>query len=431
MRNRKHPQQSESKAWKTLFLVSFINSAQTSLAVVGIPSHVVQTEMSQAQLGLLLGAMPLFAGLSAFCSGFLSDFLGRKSLLIAGLALLGTSLSLHAFASSFPILLTLRSFTGLSTGIIMGLPSALLSDSYPTSRQQTLTGKTLCGYAIGQTIGIPIGILFMDWTDFLLLCSLLGFFTLLVIPLARAYVPSTQTQIPRKNKWASTYLKLARSTIRDPQFALVSCNSFLSFMALSIFYVTFALWLFDTAKLRPAEVAPMYLGAGILQIIVFAYLVQLTAKLNVRTTIATSLLVNSLLFATAYLAFQSLTSAAVLFALTLATVSARIPGLQFLMNNCGEAPQKGLRISIVQTCGHIGKAIGSVAASFLFTRIEAHQTLLICSGITLICCILFITPVFLETNSAQASTKTEQKQKLGLGEVPDNSRKKWLWHARC
>lgn len=375
---------SESNAWKTLFCLSLINSTQSAIAVVGIPAHAKDAGLESLELALLLGIFPVAAGFSAFCAGPISDLLGRRTTLISGLIALGTALAMHAFADSVPFLAALRLATGLATGALTGIPSALLSDNFGKNRQQELTAKMLCGYAIGQTIGIPGGIAILEWISFTHLCSYLGLMALALAPFARYYLPERNPSRFCEREWLAEYLRNALASLRSTSFSALAVSSFLSFTALSLFYVSFALWLFNTAQLRPFQIAPMYLGGGLLQVAVFVFIIPRVSKCRIQNVVAISLAANTLLFAISYPLLQSLALAASLFALTLGVVSLRVPGFQFLINNSGDPQQKGLRMSVIQTCNHLGKAAGAVAASASFNHLQMHQIALICGALTLI-----------------------------------------------
>ncbi len=403
---------SESRAWKTLFFVSLVNSAQAAIAVVGIPSLAGDLDLNSTQLTTLIAALPIAAGFAAALAGPISDRLGRKKTLLAGLALLGLALVLHSAVTHYVPLLLLRALTGVATGFLMGLPSTLLSDSFRKDRQLVLSGKTLCGYAIGQTVGIPLGIWLMGWTNFLWVCSTYGIFALICIPFAFYNLPSaTLPGAPVKDSlWLRKYIARSRETLKDKDFNLIAFASFLSFTALSTFYVSFALWLFATAELRPSEIAPMYLAGGILQVFVFTAVLRLFAKLRPQLTIFLSLILNTIIFSSVYSALVDVNTATIFFALTLAAVSLRIPGLQFLINNRGDPQQKGLRVSLNQTTSHLGKALGSILAGSLFPILDMHHIVLGCAVTTLACSLLFLRDLMSELNAVHLRVNSKSSK---------------------
>lgn len=410
----------EGKAWRTLFFVSLINAAQSAISVVGIPSLASELSLNSGQLTSLLAALPIAAGISAVFAGPISDRIGRKPCLLLGLTLLGLSLAPHPLATEYFPLLLLRCTTGLATGILMGLPSTLLSDTFRKDRQITLSGKTLCGYAIGQTIGIPLGIWLLEWINFLSVCSIFGLSAVFCIPFAYKNLPNaSQSFAPAiKAQWLKNYIKRSRETLRDKDFNLITAASFLSFTALSTFYTSFALWLFTTAKLSPTEIAPMYFSGGVLQILVFTVLLKRFTRLRPQLTIFISLILNTIIFSSAYPALESTLSATLFFALTLGAVSLRIPDLQYLINNRGDPQQKGLRVSLNQTSSHLGKALGAMLAGLLFPVMTMHHIAHCCGAITLLSSLLFLRDFMSELNAAQLKRSPKAARSNQDSEIP-------------
>lgn len=420
---------SESNAWKTLFLVTFVNAAHASLSIVGLPAHASALGLSSHALSALLAAAPICAGIAAFSMGSISDFVNRRSLLQFGLALLGGSLLLHLFAQNLYVLFALRCLAGFASGIIFGLPSTLLSDSFHVERQQSLTSKTFCGYAIGQTVGIPGGIALLEIVDFLSLCAILGLLTVATLLLTSKFLPSPSPLRKRSEHQFSTHLHQIAHTLRSPRFRRLSIVSSIGLAALSLFYVSFALWLFQTAGLRPVEIAPMYLCGGLIQIFVFGFLNTKFDKLPPHLSIAISFACSSLVFGFAAQAFQSIPAAAALFAITLGTVSMRIPPMQFLTHNCGPASNKGLRMSIIQTCNQLGRASGSLAAPFLFQELDIQHIVYLSGGATLLCAALLFT--FPSPNSEVTLATGIDKPPNRLRNSTEKNKEGGPWHAGC
>lgn len=408
MRNRDY-----RSLWIALFCVNLVNSAQAAIAVVGIPIHSLNQSFSDHQLASLLGIFPVAAGVAALFSGTVSDLMGRRPTLIAGLLVLSSALLLHAVSKDFQTLLVLRAISGLATGALTGLPSTLLSDSLPESRQVQANSRALTGYALGQTLGIPLGIALLEVFSFPQLCSGLGVIALLLTLALRFQLPGhNPSKYFRKDEFKA-YCHAALETTRVKRFALLTVSSFFSFAALSLFYSSFALWLIESLALRPSEIAPMHLAGGTLQILVFVFGIRYIQRLRPNLAASFSLMGNSLIFWLAVVAFEWLENApAALLALTIACVAIRIPSVQYMTNNLGARRQKGLRMSIVQTSNHLGKACGFVAASYLYGQLELPRILLISGAATLLCGVILLYP-FRPAN-ARDTNKREMTKKLNV-----------------
>ncbi|MDQ8204065.1 MFS transporter [Pelagicoccus sp. SDUM812003] len=373
----------ELRVWLTLFLVTLISSSQSSFSIIGLPMHAKSIGFSASQLSLLLGAFPFCAAVSAIVNGPVSDFYGRKRALLLGLISLGITLSLHPFATTFETLLFLRACAGFSAGLLTGLPSLLLSDSFGRERQQPLIGRSLSGYAIGQTIAIPLGIALIDLSGYLALNAYLGILALVLAPFARQLLPSATHRYQSPNYSFKRYGQETKTLFRNKRFRGLIATSGISFVATSLFYVTFAQWLFDDAGLRPYQIAPMYILAGLAQVFALAYMSQRNASRAPEKNAAISFLVNAVLFSLFLIAFHDLRWAAFLFALSLGAIALRIPSIHHLLNLSGPDTLKGLRMSMAQSCNHLGRAIGVSFASLLFPVVSA-DLLMLAAGLALL-----------------------------------------------
>lgn len=122
-------------------------------------------------------------------AGQLGDRLGRRALLLAGLAVFVAGSLLAGLAGSMPALVGFRALQGLGAGALTANAYAVLGDLYPPSQLGRYNGIVSGVYGLASVVGPVVGGLITDgvgwrWT-FLInvpLCALA------VVPLA-AYVP--------------------------------------------------------------------------------------------------------------------------------------------------------------------------------------------------------------------------------------------------
>ena len=135
------------------------------IAVV-LPVMATAMGLSMAQVGLLVSARSLVAGLSNIPSGLLADLLNRKSLLLGVcLILLGLSSLLMSFALDFWMLLIFMALGGVGGGGFHPQSLAILSGAYRERRALALGVHDSAGN-LGEVIGpLTIGIILatLDW----------------------------------------------------------------------------------------------------------------------------------------------------------------------------------------------------------------------------------------------------------------------------
>ena len=134
-------------------------------------------DVSFAALGLAVALMSAVTAAGQTPVGFLVDRHGAKPYLVGGVALMGVSIALMAFAPSFWVILLLCITSGLGNAVIHPADYAILGASIDKSRigrafaLHTFTGNL--GFAAGPPI-VALMLLAMDWRMALLILGLLG-----------------------------------------------------------------------------------------------------------------------------------------------------------------------------------------------------------------------------------------------------------------
>ncbi len=372
---------------RILFVVSFLASSQSAFSIVGLPHHALATGSSASQLSALLSALPLATALCSAFAGPVSDFIGRGRMLVAGLGLLGGALLLHPLADSFASLLAARAIVGIACGMLLGLPAMYLSDNFAPSQQRDLLGKSLSGYALGHTLGVPLGMLAIDRLGFLNLNGAIGILCALAAVVA-AFTLNTRPPSATPLNFARRLAQYAAETkvsVSSSRLKLLAAISFSSFVATSAFYVSATLFFYQDHAFTPANLAPMYFVAGIAQTFAMTPRCQRAGNLESRSLIAWSFAATAVAVGAFGLASLDPWFAFSFFAVAAATIAWRIPSFQHLVNQSGPVEQKGLRVSFVQTSNHLGKALGASALVGLSTGVSIPLALGVCALVLALC----------------------------------------------
>ncbi|MFN9472600.1 MFS transporter [Acidovorax sp.] len=147
-----------------LGLATLLASLGTSIANVGLPTLAQAFGASFQQVQWVVLAYLLATTTAVVGVGRLGDVLGRRRLLLAGLALFTGASLLCALAPSLPWLVAARALQGLGAAAMMALSMALVADAVPperTGRAMGLLGTlSAVGTALGPTLG---GALIAGW----------------------------------------------------------------------------------------------------------------------------------------------------------------------------------------------------------------------------------------------------------------------------
>lgn len=141
----------------SLSLSMLLSSLGTSITHVALPTlaevfHVSFQAVQWVVLAYLLAITSLIVG-----AGRLGDIMGRRRLLLAGIALFTVASILCGAAPTLWLLVTARALQGLGAAIMMALTMALVGEAVPedkTGRAMGLLGTmSAVGTALGPTLG--------------------------------------------------------------------------------------------------------------------------------------------------------------------------------------------------------------------------------------------------------------------------------------
>jgi EmrB/QacA subfamily drug resistance transporter len=181
-------------ALAALSLPMLMASLDTSIANIALPTlaHAFTASFQAVQwivLAYLLAITTLIVS-----AGRLGDLLGRRRLLLAGIALFTLASLACGVAPNLPVLLAARAAQGVGAAIMMALSLAFVGATVPS--QQTGSAMGLLGTmsAIGTALGPTLGGLFIagpGWRAIFLVNVPVGLVNML---LAYRYLPADRTQ---------------------------------------------------------------------------------------------------------------------------------------------------------------------------------------------------------------------------------------------
>ena len=149
--------QNTAGALAGLSLSLLLSSLGTSIANVALPTlaEAFSAPFQQVQwvvLAYLLASTVLIVGI-----GRLGDIVGRRRLLLAGLALFTVSSALCGLAPSLHVLIAARLVQGLGAAAMMALAMAFVSETVPKERIGSVMGLFGTMSAIGTALGPSLG----------------------------------------------------------------------------------------------------------------------------------------------------------------------------------------------------------------------------------------------------------------------------------
>ena len=142
-----------------LFGVLFLGVSDTQLVAPLLPLIARDLGTTPGHAGIIVTTYSLAAAAFALIAGPLSDRIGRKKILISGLALFALTSFLTYHVSTFRALVILRALTGLSAGTLSTCALSFAGDYYPYQQRGRAMGVLSMGYFAAFVIGVPAGAL--------------------------------------------------------------------------------------------------------------------------------------------------------------------------------------------------------------------------------------------------------------------------------
>src|SRR5262247_295926 len=144
----------------TLCLAALIINLDTTIVNVALPALVRETGATTTDLQWVVDAYNLVFGALVLAAGSLADRLGRKGMLLAGLAVFGISSLAGAFATNTGQLIAARAVMGLGAAMMFPATLSLLTNVF-TARRERALAIGLWGASAG--VGIALGPIVGGW----------------------------------------------------------------------------------------------------------------------------------------------------------------------------------------------------------------------------------------------------------------------------
>lgn len=147
-----------------VFIAVFIDLIGFGIVLPLLPSYAARMHVTDFRIGMVVASFSLMQFLLAPWWGRLSDRIGRRPVLLVGLA--GSSLSylLFAFAGNFWLLLLSRLIAG-GMGATVNVAQAYLADVTPPERRAKAMGLIGAAFGLGFVVGPAIGGLTSRWGE--------------------------------------------------------------------------------------------------------------------------------------------------------------------------------------------------------------------------------------------------------------------------
>ena len=164
--------------------ITFLIFFQAYMVAPMIPRLSTVFDVPAQQIGLVIPAYLIPYGVSTLFFGLLSDWIGRRRIMLVSLVAFAVLTALTATAQSAREIILWRLLTGLGASGVVPLALALIGDIFPYEERGRPLGWLFGAMAGGMAFGSTFGVLLVSaigWRGVFLAVSVLGFVALTLL----------------------------------------------------------------------------------------------------------------------------------------------------------------------------------------------------------------------------------------------------------
>lgn len=351
-----------------LWLMVFSASSQVIIISPILPRIGEELLIGEELQGWLVTAYAVFLSIFALITGPISDKVGRRKVLLAGSAAMAGALALHAVADTFSTLLLMRAFAGAAGGMLSGAAVSYVGDYFPYNRRGWANGWVMSGMAVGQIVGIPIGIVLADEFGFRTAFLMFGATMVLATALIYFYVPQPDVRRDTERLTIKRAISNYAELIVRPVVAAASAVYFLMFFSIGLYIIYLPTWLENTLKVCGPEIASLFLVGGIANVVFGPAAGRMSDRVGRKPMIIVSCIGFSIIMVLTPYVIDTMWLAYVFFAGAMIMVAMRLSPLQSLMTAIVSENRRGTLMCLTVAIGNLGFGIGGAVAGMAYIK---------------------------------------------------------------
>lgn len=348
-----------------LFGTMFAAVADNQIISPLLPDIMDALGIGSEKAGFLVSVYAFAAAATSFILGPLSDRLGRKVLLVYGLAVFAVSTALCGTAWDYVSLLIFRALTGAAAGTLSLSITAFIGDYFPYERRGKVMGMVMSGYFAAMIIGVPMGAMIASATSWRMVFYIFGAIAaLLWIPQWRV-IPLLKPSNASSRSFTRS-LANYRRFLRQPGPAIAVIASFF-ISASTVGFITYVgTWLRDVYALSTGHIGLFFLASGAAALIGSPVAGMIADKLGKRLVVVVSSVVMAACLAGIPWITDNLTIVFGGFVITGISGAFRQAPLQALITALASDEDRGALIALKNTLAEIGIGAGTALSGFLY-----------------------------------------------------------------
>lgn len=353
-----------------LFLIVFIDLVGFGVVIPLLPFYGVHFGASPTAVTWMMACYSLAQFFFSPILGRLSDYVGRRPVLLVSLVASIASYLWLGFANALWMLFAARLLSGAGAGNIAAA-QAYITDVTPPEGRAKAMGMIGAAFGLGFTVGPALGGLVAGSnpgaTDLSRPAFVAAGLSTLALAIALARLKESRPPQARDGEPRPSRLRVARDLLERPTLRQLILLFFIAISAFAAMETTYALWTNSAFGWGPAQVGLVFLYVGMVLVLVQGLLI---GRLSRRFGEARLVTAGAALIALGLVALPfALTLPRLLVVNTLLPLGMGLlnPSMTSLISKQAGADERGGVLGVAQSAGSLARIIGPAVAGPLFT----------------------------------------------------------------
>lgn len=357
---------------KELLILSFavfVSMIGFGLIMPFLPRYAKSYGATKSQIGMMMGLFSIVRIFSSPLGGRLADKVGRKPLMVGGMALYTIVMFLFGTADSVPEVFLYRGAQGFASGLIWPVTYAYVGDIVKESKRGKAMGLYSMSFASGNAVGPILGgviavnfnySLAFYFTSLLALISAI----LLFVGIKESYERASTKSRSKKSIFDVKKFKLSEITKHPKTFLALTIGSFTVFFGLAMVYPMLPIFANEVLGMGDLKIGFIWAVMGFTQLFVMFPAGSLADRVGRKKLIVSGSLISAIFCGAISLSIGFLSLAIIVSLYTLGRSMAR-PSFPAFITSLTPKKFRGTGMGIYTFAQNMAWAGGSTASGFI------------------------------------------------------------------
>ena len=376
-----------------------------------LPNIAASTHTAENVGGLLVTAYALFYALAAPLFGPISDRLGRKKMIMAGMLLFTLATALTGVGESFSWLLLFRALAGLGGAMIMPSIFALAGDTFSYQQRGKAIGIIMAALIGSTVLGVPLGTLLAYVSTWRLPFWILGLLALLALLLTGLFLPTTAPRRTLPVGPLKAYLGQFQAAFTNPSVIFALLSTLLWTIGLQGMFAYIGVYYQENFGLNVGQIGLVILVAGLGSVAGLVFGGRLADRIGKKVIVVCSAVVAAVGVLSVSLLTHVLIAAMIMHVIWSTSIGFGQSSLTALMSELSPKA-RGTVLSLNSSAQYFGTTAASLLAALLLAGSGFLSIGILCA----LACLLVVPVVSLfvkeEVSPAPGSSSTGEAPSL-------------------